>query len=60
MPACEKYVLSTETNYRINLLEGDDALVDEEFWKMGQFQDEEDDVEYESEAGMLGSCLPDR
>lgn len=39
--------------YRITLLEGDDALVDEEFWKMDLFKEEEDDAEYESEEGSL-------
>jgi hypothetical protein len=37
---------------RMNQLAGDDALVDEEFWKMDLFKEDEEDEEYKSEAGM--------
>lgn len=33
-------------------LVGDDALVDEEFWKMDLFKEDEEDEEYKSEAGI--------
>eukprot|EP00026_Physarum_polycephalum_P009124 Phypoly_transcript_09236.p1 GENE.Phypoly_transcript_09236~~Phypoly_transcript_09236.p1 ORF type:complete len:369 (+),score=113.18 Phypoly_transcript_09236:131-1237(+) len=35
---------------RMNALVGDDALVDEEFWKMDMFKEDEEDDEYKSEA----------
>lgn len=37
---------------RMNQLVGDDALVDEEFWKMDLFKEDEEDEEYISEAGI--------
>lgn len=38
-------------------LVGDEVVVDEEFWKMDMFNDEEGDEEYKSEAGLQQCCF---
>jgi hypothetical protein len=37
----------------MNALVGDEVIVDEEFWKLDLFKEEEGDDEYKSEEGVL-------